>query len=78
MDYHRDEPNSGVDGTNNHINFSIKDLKFFDYKTSITGKLEGSNTEKEAEIVVPLKHLSNFWRTLDMPLINCEINLILT
>ena len=25
-----------------------------------------------------LKHLSNFWRTLDMPLINCEINLILT
>ena len=27
---------------------------------------------------MPLKHLSNFWRTLDMPLINCEINLILT
>ena len=59
------------------INCSIKDSKFFDYKTSITGKLEGKNTEKEVEIVVPLKHLSNFWRTLDMPLINCEINLIL-
>ena len=44
----------------------------------ITGKLEGHNTEKEVEIVVPLKHLSNFWRTLDMPLINCEINFILT
>ena len=27
---------------------------------------------------MPLKHLSNFWKTLDMPLINCEINLILT
>ena len=27
---------------------------------------------------MPLKHLSNFWRKLDMPLINCEINLILT
>ena len=27
---------------------------------------------------MPLKHLSNFWRTLDIPLINCEINLILT
>ena len=26
----------------------------------------------------PLKYLSNFWRTLEMPLINCEINLILT
>ena len=28
--------------------------------------------------MVPLKYLSNFWRTLEMPLINCEINLILT
>ena len=34
--------------------------------------------KKNHEIIVPLKHLSNFWRTLDMPLINCEINLILT
>ena len=67
--YYRDEPNSGA---NNNINYSIKDSKSFDYKTSITGKLEGNNTEKEVEIVVPLKHLSNFWRTLDMPLINCE------
>ena len=72
--YYRDETNSGV---NNSINYSIKDSKSFDYKTSITGKLEGNNTEKEVEIIVPLKHLSNFWRTLDMPLINCEINLIL-
>ena len=63
--YYRDEPNSGA---NNNINYSIKDSKSFDYKTSITGKLEGNNTEKEVEIVVPLKHLSNFWRTLDMPL----------
>ena len=28
--------------------------------------------------MVPLKYLSNFWRTLEMPLINCEVNLILT
>ena len=27
---------------------------------------------------MPLKHLNNFLRTLDIPLINCEINLILT
>ena len=27
---------------------------------------------------MPLKHLSNFWKRLNMPLINCEINLILT
>ena len=28
--------------------------------------------------MVPLKHLSNFWRTLEMPLINYEVELILT
>ena len=33
---------------------------------------------KEVVIVVPLKYLSNFWRSLKMPLINCEVSLILT
>ena len=33
---------------------------------------------KNVKIRVPLKYLSNFWRTLEMPLINCEISLILT
>ena len=75
---YRDEPNSGVGGESNNVNYSIKDSKSFDYKTSITGKSEGVNTTKDVEIVVPLKYLSNFWRTLDMPLINCEINLFLT
>ena len=63
---------------NNDINYSTKDSKSFDYKTIITGKLEGNDTEKEVKIIVPLKHLSNFWKSLNMPLINCEINLILT
>ena len=57
------------------INYSIRSSKSFDHETSITGRLEGHSTVKEVEIVVLLKHLSNFWRTLDMPLINCEINL---
>ena len=70
--YYKDEPNSG------NVNHSIKDSKSFDYKTNITGKLEGSNTEKEVKIVAPLKYLSNFWRTMNMQLINCETNLILT
>ena len=76
--YYRDKPNSGLGGDNNSVNYSIKDSKSFDYKTSITGKLEGNNSEKEVEIVVPLKYLNNVWRTLQIPLINCEINLILT
>ena len=33
---------------------------------------------KEVEIAVPLKHLSNFWKVLDIPLINCEITLALS
>ena len=72
--YYKDEPNTGA---NNNINYSMKDSKSFDYKASITGKLEGNNTEIEGQIVVPLKHLSNFRRILDIPLINSEINLIL-
>ena len=36
------------------------------------------SSKKEVEIAVPLKYLSNFWRTLNMPLINCEVSLILT
>ena len=74
--YYRDEPNTGA-GEN--INYSIKNSNSFDYKTSITGKLEGDNVEKDdVEIVVPLKYLSNFWRTVDIPLINCEVSLTLT
>ena len=75
--YYRDEPDIGVGSENNNVNYSIKDSKSFDYKTSVAGKLEGINTTKDAEIVVPLKYLSNLSRTLDMPLIICDINLIL-
>ena len=49
----------------------------FNSKAKITGQTEDNGT-KDVEIMVPLKYLSNFWRTLEMPLINCEINLILT
>ena len=49
----------------------------FNFKAKITG-LTGNNRIKEVEIMVPLKYLSSFWRTIEMPLINCEINLILT
>ena len=64
---------------NNYKNYSIKDSKSSDYKTSITEKIESNNVEKDdVKIVVLLKYLSNFWRTLDMPLINCEVSLTLT
>ena len=48
----------------------------FNFKEKITGQT-GNNGTKVIEIMVPIKYLSNFWRTLEMPLINCEFNLIL-
>ena len=73
--YYRDEPSSEAEG---NIKYTIKYSKSFDYKTSITGKLERKNVEKDVEVVVPLKYLSSFGRILDIPLINCEVSLILT
>ena len=66
--YFRDEPDDN----------NIEDSESFKYKIKITGKTPNNNNEKDVEIMVPVKYLSNFWRTLEMPLINCEVNLILT
>ena len=49
----------------------------FNFKAKITGRT-GDDGTKDVETMVPLKYLSNFWRTLEMPLIICEVNLILT
>ena len=69
--YYRDELNSGAVG---NINYSVKNSKSFNYETSSTGKLEGNNVEKDdVEIMVPLKYISNFFRSLNFPLINCEV-----
>ena len=65
--YFRDEPNH-----------DIEDSESFKSKIKITGETLDDDNEKDVEIMVPLKYLSNFWRTLEMPLINCEFNLILT
>ena len=58
---------------NNNINNGV----LFKFKTKITRKTE-KNDKKHVKLMVPLKYLSNFWRTVEMSLINCEINLILT
>ena len=49
----------------------------FKFKAKITGQTVNNGTT-DVEVMVPLKYLSNFGRTLEMPLINCEVNLILT
>ena len=52
----------------------------FNYKASIIGNTvaHGANSKKDnVKIAVPLKYLSNFWRSLEMPLINCKVELTL-
>ena len=65
--YFRDEPDN-----------DIEDSESFKSKIKITGKTLNNNNVNDVEIMVPLKYLSNFWRTLEMPLINCEVKLDLT
>ena len=57
--YYRDEPNSSTD--NNNITHSI--LK------QILWKMVGHNnlTKNDVKIAIPLKHLSNFWKSLNIP-----------
>ena len=59
-------------------NDNLKDSESFKSKIKITGNTPANGNKKDIEIIVPLKYLSNFWRTLEMPLINCEVILIFT
>ena len=42
------------------------------------GVTQNNLTKNYVKVVIPLKHLSNFWRSLNIPLTNCEVELILT
>ena len=77
--YYRDQPSNPL-WTNSES---------FKYKTSITGNTYNVNDDdnnydpnkvgkNEAEIVILLKYFSNFWRSLNIPLINCEVEIILS
>ena len=65
--YYRDDPNN-----------NIAESESFNFKINIKGKTPGADNKKSVEIAVSLKYLSNFWRTLEISLINRETNLILT
>ena len=78
LNYYRDDPSNPLSSNS----------ESFKYNTSITGNTynigvgeNGYDANKvgknEAEIVIPLKYLNNFWRSLNISLINCEIELIL-
>ena len=72
--YYRDQPSNPL-STNSES---------FKYNTSITGntnniyvgeaRYDANKVSKNgAEVVIPLKHSSNFWRSLNIPLINCKV-----
>ena len=64
------------DGQSNPLCYNSESFK---YKTSIVGETpEDNDSLTNAKVVIPLKHLSNFWRVLNITLINCEVELILT
>ena len=44
----------------------------------ITGTTSHDANTKYGKTIAPLKYLSNYWRTLEIPLINCEVSLFLT
>ena len=72
--YYRDEPSNPLSSNS----------ESFKYWTSITGNTYDGDEDaskvgkNETEVAIPLNRLSNFWRTLNISLINCEIELILT
>ena len=65
--YYKDEAND-----------NLADSESFKSKGKIRGSTPADGNTKDVKIIVPLKYLSNLWRTLEMRLINCEVNPILT
>ena len=64
--FYRDEPHA-----------TLTDSESLKFKSGFLGNTNNAGNI-DAEIALSLKYLINFWRTLEMSLINCEINLILT
>ena len=60
--YYRDEPND-----------NSADSESFKSTIKITWNTPADGNTKDIEIIASLKYFSNFWRTLEMPLINCVI-----
>ena len=69
--FKRDEITNNADVTNDNNALSFK------YKSNLIGDTENNGTKNGVKIAIPLKYLSNFCRSLEMPLINCKVELSL-
>ena len=69
---------SPVTNAGNLDNVPVDNLTYFKYKSSFieeSAAIDGNRVFKNVKIAVPLKYFSNFWRSLETPLINCKIHL---
>ena len=73
--YKRDQPPDDIDN-----NLTVNNSSSFKYKVKLLGNpvVDNNVATLNVKVVVPLKYLSNFFRSLEMPLINCKIKLNLT
>ena len=62
--YQRDEQNA-----------TLADFDLFKFKVKIIGSTPNDGNTMDVKLAIPLKYLTNFWRTLEIPLSNCVINL---
>ena len=69
--FKRDEIDNNADSTKNDNAPSFK------YKANFIANTQADGTKNGVKIAVPLKFLSNFWRSLEIPLINCKVELSL-
>ena len=61
------------DEKNDNANVTTDNSSSFKYKLNLTDNVAADVTAKGVKIAVPLKYLSKFWQSLEMPLINCKI-----
>ena len=87
--YYRDEPSDPLSSNSESFKYKTSitgntyniDEKITNYDgNEVDNPKYGANEvgKNETDVVIPLKHLSNFWRRLNIPLINCAVELILT
>ena len=63
----------------NNANLTVDNSQSFKHQGALVGETKDADSwnsfVKNTKIVAPLKYLSNFWKSLEMPLINCKIHL---
>ena len=68
-----DDANENNFANNYRINNKTTKIKSFEYKTKVIGNTPDESNALDTKVAVPLKRLNNFWRSLNLPVIDCEI-----